>query len=117
MNLNAILTKREREIASFLAWGATKKEVAARLNLSERTIENHSRNIYHKVCVDTVNALSAWWFCTEFKISIDLSPRKRSIIAAFMLLVYSGITLTHEQGVYTRRINIRRNTTEIRIKD
>ena len=40
------LTKRESEIAELFAWGATKKDVASRLYISERTVENHTRNIY-----------------------------------------------------------------------
>ena len=80
--MNAVnLTKREAEIAELLAWGATKKDVANRLFVSERTVENHTRNIYEKTGVTKINELSAWWFCTTFNISFDLSPLKRSAIA------------------------------------
>ena len=81
------LTKRESEIAELFAWGASKKEIAERLFISERTVENHARNIYEKTGVSKVNELSAWWFCTKFHISFDLSPLKRKIIAT-MLLVF-----------------------------
>ena len=84
----AILTKRETEIAELLAWGATKKDVANRLFVSERTVENHTRNIYEKTGVTKINELSAWWFCTTFNISFDLSPLKRSAIATFMLFFF-----------------------------
>lgn len=81
------LTKRESEIAELFAWGASKKEIAERLFISERTVENHARKIYEKTGVSKVNELSAWWFCTKFHISFDLSPLKRKIIAT-MLLVF-----------------------------
>lgn len=81
------LTKRESEIAELFAWGASKKEVAERLFISERTVENHARKIYEKTGVSKVNELSAWWFCTKFHISFDLSPLKRKVIAT-MLLVF-----------------------------
>ncbi|MBO8473522.1 MAG: helix-turn-helix transcriptional regulator [Bacteroidetes bacterium] len=81
------LTRRESEIAELFAWGASKKEVAERLFISERTVENHARKIYEKTGVSKVNELSAWWFCTKFHISFDLSPLKRKIIAT-MLLVF-----------------------------
>ena len=81
------LTRRESEIAELFAWCASKKEVAERLFISERTVENHARKIYEKIGVSKVNELSAWWFCTKFHISFDLSPLKRKVIAT-MLLVF-----------------------------
>lgn len=49
MKLNAKLSKRESQIAELLAWGASKKEVADKLFVSTRTIENTARNIYAKI--------------------------------------------------------------------
>lgn len=116
MNLNARLTKRENQIAKFLAWGATKKETAAHFFLSERTVENHCRSIFQKTCVNTVNELSAWWFCKEFKISLDLSPRTRSVIASVLLLIYTS-TVFSDTSIYTRRINRRNTKIEFRIRE
>lgn len=81
MNELAELTKRESIIAELFAWGASKKDIANRLFISERTVENHARNIYDKTGCTKVNELSAWWFCTKFHISFDLSPLKRKLIA------------------------------------
>lgn len=44
MIATATLTKRESEVTRLIAWGATKKEVAQKLFISERTVENHARN-------------------------------------------------------------------------
>lgn len=87
MKTSAILTKRESEIAELLAWGASKKDVANRLFVSERTVENHTRNIYDKIGCQKINELSAWWFCTKFHISFDLSPLAQKILTALMLLL------------------------------
>src|SRR5574344_1319889 len=81
------LTKRETEIAELFAWGATKKDVANRLFISERTVENHARNIFDKTGCTKINELSAWWFCTTFHISFDLSPLRRKIISLCLLAV------------------------------
>lgn len=89
MNQDARLTKREAEIAELFAWGATKKDVANRLFISARTVENHTRNIYEKTGCSKVNELSAWWFCTKFHISFDLSPFKRALIAFALLVIIS----------------------------
>lgn len=40
MRAEAGLTQRETQIAELLAWGAAKKEVADRLSISPRTVEN-----------------------------------------------------------------------------
>lgn len=87
MNTQITLTKRESEIAELFAWGAAKKEVADKLFISEHTVENHARNIYDKIGCNKVNELSAWWFCTHFNISFDLSPLKQRIIAFAMLFI------------------------------
>lgn len=83
----AELTKRESEIAELFAWGASKKDVANRLFISERTVENHARNIYAKVGCQKINELCAWWFCTRFHISFDLSPLKRKVIVGMFLML------------------------------
>jgi len=87
MNTQITLTKRESEIAELFAWGASKSEVADKLFISEHTVENHARNIYEKIGCNKVNELSAWWFCTHFNTSFDLSPLKRKTIAIIMLAI------------------------------
>jgi DNA-binding CsgD family transcriptional regulator len=87
MKLKANLTRRERDITELLAWGASKKEVASHLYISERTVENHARNIYEKTGCNKVNELSAWWFCFRFRIPMSLSPIRR-IAASIMLAIY-----------------------------
>jgi DNA-binding NarL/FixJ family response regulator len=47
------LTPREREILKFLIDGLTKKEIAEKLFLSFHTIDNHLRNIYTKLRVQS----------------------------------------------------------------
>ena len=50
-----LLTKREYEVAELLAWGQTKKEVADRLFISYYTVDNHTKSIFEKAEVSTVN--------------------------------------------------------------
>lgn len=45
------LTKRELEVLKLLAVGMYNKEVAERLNISERTVKNHVSNIFKKIGV------------------------------------------------------------------
>jgi DNA-binding CsgD family transcriptional regulator len=54
------LTAREREVLARLARGASNREIAAELVLSERTVESHVRNVLAKVGV-TNRAQAAVW--------------------------------------------------------
>lgn len=67
-------TPLEEEIAELVAWGASKKEIANKLFISERTVENTVRSIYKKVGVSKSNEFAAWWFCDHFDIPKHLSP-------------------------------------------
>jgi len=71
------LTKREKEITKFLAWGSTKKEIAMHLFISTRTVENHTRNIFEKTGCNKVNELSAWWFCHHYRIPFENNKLKK----------------------------------------
>lgn len=88
LNLLAQLTRRETEIAELLAWGAAKKEVADRLSISPRTVENTARNIYAKIGIQKATELCVYWFCAKCGVSPDKDPLKRAIIALFFLLLY-----------------------------
>lgn len=87
MNTDAKLSERQVEVAELLAWGLSKKEVADRLKISPRTVENTARSIYGKLGIQKATELSVWWFCTRYKISFDLSPLKRNVMACFFLFL------------------------------
>lgn len=101
MNPKATLTKRESEIAPLLAWGATKKEIASRLFVSVHTVENHVRNIFEKTECRSVVEFSAWYFCTNYGISIELSPLRRTV-AIFLLSVYISGDVVHSFDNFVR---------------
>ena len=52
------LTKREKEVVSLLAKGLINKEIAQRLNLSERTVEVHRQNACKKLKVQSSSDIS-----------------------------------------------------------
>ena len=55
-----LLSGREIEIAQLVASGFSSKEVAARLDLSVRTVEKHRANIMEKIGVREVASLVRW---------------------------------------------------------
>ena len=112
MNAAAVLTKREAQIAELFAWGAAKKDVSRMLFISERTVDNHATNIYEKTGCSKVNELSAWWFCTKFNISFDLSPLKRVATALMALLIFFSEYNKPEHAKYRYH---RRTNTHVRL--
>jgi DNA-binding NarL/FixJ family response regulator len=57
-----VLSGREIEVLRLVARGLTNKAIGARLVLSERTVERHLSNIFHKVDVPSRSAATAYAF-------------------------------------------------------
>jgi DNA-binding NarL/FixJ family response regulator len=56
----SVLSAREIEVAKLVSSGLSSKEVAAKLNLSTRTVEKHRANIMMKLRVREVASLVRW---------------------------------------------------------
>lgn len=54
------LTRREREVVGLIADGATNRDIATTLVLSERTVEGHVANIFGKLDVGSRSQIAAW---------------------------------------------------------
>jgi DNA-binding NarL/FixJ family response regulator len=54
------LTPRELEVVAFVAAGSTNREIAARLVLSDRTVETHVQNILGKLGFRSRAEIAAW---------------------------------------------------------
>ncbi len=54
------LTRRELDVLARIASGATNKQVAQQLHLSEKTVGRHLANIYTKLGVSTRTAAAGW---------------------------------------------------------
>jgi DNA-binding CsgD family transcriptional regulator len=54
------LTRREVEVAQLVAVGLTNKQIGTRLFISERTVENHVRNILNKTGLDSRTQFAGW---------------------------------------------------------
>ncbi len=55
-----LLTVRESQVLALVARGHTDKEVAARLSLSVRTVQNHLAAIRHKIGLRRRSELASW---------------------------------------------------------
>lgn len=104
------LTKRERQVAELLAWGASKKEVPDLLKklyggkeISVHTVENITRNIYAKLHLNKSSELSAWYFCECHQVDDSLSPIKRlrkTILGLFLLMVITPQIIDYGDELY-----------------
>jgi DNA-binding CsgD family transcriptional regulator len=56
----APLTPREADIARLLVEGLSNRQIGSRLFISERTVENHIRNIMDKLGVGTRAQIAGW---------------------------------------------------------
>jgi DNA-binding CsgD family transcriptional regulator len=56
----AALSRREREVASLLARGLSNREIAGRLYLSERTVDNHVHHILDKLGFGSRVQVATW---------------------------------------------------------
>jgi DNA-binding NarL/FixJ family response regulator len=54
------LTEREEEVVALLADGHTNNEIADLINVTERTVRFHLRNIYDKLDVNSRAAAISW---------------------------------------------------------
>ncbi len=58
--LSANLSDRELEIIAAIADGLTNEDIATRLDISKRTVDNHVSNILKKTSTDNRVALVRW---------------------------------------------------------
>lgn len=114
IRLNAQLTKRETEVAELLAWGAAKKEVAEKLFISTRTVENEARSIYAKIGIQKATELCVWWFCTKCGVPVSLDPLKRAFGALILLCIFIPRELNAPGDLF--RCGRARQRTEVRAR-
>ena len=56
----AELSDREREVLALLAEGMANKQIARRLEISEKTVKSHLTNIYRQIDVDSRTEAAIW---------------------------------------------------------
>jgi DNA-binding CsgD family transcriptional regulator len=56
----SLLSSREEQVAALVAEGLTNRQIAGRLNIVERTAENHVKNILDKLGFDSRARIAAW---------------------------------------------------------
>jgi len=57
---NAKLSKRQNEVAEWVVMGRSNRDIAARLTLSQKTVEKHVSNIFRKLGVKSRAQLAVY---------------------------------------------------------
>jgi DNA-binding CsgD family transcriptional regulator len=70
MKESATLSDRETEIVEMISKGNSKKEIASELNISVRTVENHTRNAFIKTGCRKSTEL-VFWYLSNIKSIIN----------------------------------------------
>lgn len=77
-HLPAGLTQRESEVLAHVARGASNRDVAAALTISEKTVGRHLANIFMKLGVSSRTAAAAWAHEHGLSASFAPSPARRA---------------------------------------
>src|SRR5690242_11787778 len=80
MSSQPLLSRREREVAALVVEGLTNKEIAARLFISERTVDGHLEHVREKLEVNTRAQVAAWVVRQDAPVEAPApgeSPRRR----------------------------------------
>lgn len=113
MNPHAKLSPRESEVTELIAWGAALKEAATILNITYKTADNHLQNIKHKIGCNKTSEISVWWFCTNYGISFELSPMRKSIVSLFFICILAFGEFMHTSEICKYRVRrIRKSNIE-----
>lgn len=104
LNMDASLTARQEEVAYMVGFGLSRKEVAAKLGVSYKTIDNEVQQVYARIGASKVTELTIFCFCRKFKIPIS----------SLMVVVFLVCTLTVSDLKYCRARNGRVRTELLR---
>jgi DNA-binding CsgD family transcriptional regulator len=72
------LTKRELEVAAWIAEGKRNGEIAKIIECSPRTVQKHVQHILEKLHVETRTAVCSWWFQRKLDGVRPIRVRKKS---------------------------------------
>lgn len=101
------LSIRESEVLEKTAWGQSAKEVADELFISKSTVQNHLRRIKEKLNLQKATELTAYYFCTHFRLSEELKQR---IIAVAFILILAPYTFSKGDVLRAKRVRRRIDT-------
>lgn len=102
-----MLSNRENQILEYIAVGLTPDEIGNRLYISRETVRTTIRNIKLKLNYQKATELTAYWWCTQFK--IDFEEKRKQILSALLsLIILIAGSLFESRRVRNRQMILRR---------
>lgn len=71
LNLGALLTARQEQVANLVGFGLSRKEAANKLGISYKTVDNEVQQIYARIGATKMTELTIFCFCRKFKIPVS----------------------------------------------
>lgn len=87
-----VLSHREFELLEPLVFGKTKKEVAAKHNLSIYTVETTVKNAYKKVMASNLAEFIMWYYSVTFDMAKEITEKKKEVLSVVLLLVCLNVS-------------------------
>ena len=97
------VSEREFELTEPLAFGASKKMIAAKFHLSIYTVETTVKNVYAKIGASNLAEYIMWYYAVTFDMAKEINEKKKEVLSIIGLVV----CLHYSFG----EINMRRNNT------
>lgn len=83
--MEATLSAREYQMVELTALGLAQKEIAERLRISAHTVDVTIRHAKEKIKVQKSTELAAWYFISNYQISLNISPITRAMLSLSFL--------------------------------
>jgi DNA-binding CsgD family transcriptional regulator/sugar lactone lactonase YvrE len=96
MSSQPSLSRREREVVALVVEGLTNKEIAARLFISERTVDGHLEHVREKLGFNNRAQIAAWFVNqSRAEASVEVAPtgRRRSLPGRHVIAVIAVVTV------------------------
>lgn len=101
--MKEVLTNREKEIAKLISWGASAKEIAEIIDISNETVREHIKHIKFKIGINKMTEISAYMFCTEYNVPshLDKIGRIKKIVST-LVCVFAFALVEYQQVDFIR---------------
>ena len=106
-----LLTAREYQMVELTAFGLAQKEIADKLRISAHTVDVTIRHAKEKLYVQKSTELAAWYFISNYKITLNISPITRAMVSlSFLALMLFAIIDGFNPERQMRSIRTQRQT-------